>query len=63
MTSKDTTTMTVVALVFHETIVLVCQFHITVIVRAKCITYFTIESKHVKVDEKDKEVKVLGEIP
>jgi len=62
MTSKDTTMMAVVALVFHETIILVCQFHITRIVRAKCITYFRVESKHVKVDGKDKKVKVLGEI-
>jgi hypothetical protein len=50
-------TLIVVAIVFLKTIVLVCQFHIARIVRAKCITYSIVKSKGVKIDENDKEVK------
>jgi hypothetical protein len=46
VTDKDIT-LTVVAIVSLKTIVLVCQFHIARIVRAKCITIILVCQFHI----------------
>jgi len=59
VTDRDTTSMNVVAIVFPTTNALLCQFRVGKNVRAKCIINYIVKSKDVKVDGKDKEVKVL----
>ena len=57
VTDKDTTLMNVVTTVLPETSAILCYFHVGRNVRVKCITYYKVKLKVVKVDEKEMVVK------